>query len=137
MLRPTPAVSAESGPFWEGARCGNLRLQRCGDCGRIPYPPLPRCPDCLSDALDWTTLSGRARLRGWTDNHLVAFGERPRPTCMVECALEEDPRAVLVVLDETASVRGAEPDAPLRITFAQDANGWFYPQASLLRDAGP
>ena len=30
---------------------GTLRLQRCGDCGAVQYPPRERCGECLGDTL--------------------------------------------------------------------------------------
>ena len=129
--RPIPAPSAETQPFWDGAKSGTLMLARCCDCGRIPYPPRPRCPGCLSDHLEWTTLSGKAFLKGWTDIHLPALPGREGPICIVECTLAEDPRTVIAMLDETGSVRGCAPDTPLTISMHMDANGWGYPQASV------
>ncbi|MDY6858831.1 MAG: zinc ribbon domain-containing protein [Pseudomonadota bacterium] len=129
--RPIPAPSAETRPFWEGAKAGTLTLARCRDCGRIPYPPRPRCPDCLSDRLEWIDLSGKALLKGWTDVHLPALPGREGPICIVECALAEDPRTVIAMLDETGSVRGCAPDTPLTISMRMDANGWGYPQATV------
>lgn len=119
-----PAPSAETRPFWEAAARGKLELARCTDCERLLWPPLPRCPDCLSSALVWTEVSGRGRLRGWTDNHV---GGQAAPLCIAECAIEEDPRAVIVALDATGSVRDLPPDALVRIIFRADANGWTYP----------
>lgn len=130
MQRPAPAPSAETRPFWEAAKRGVLALARCTDCGHIPYPPQPRCPACLSDAQSWVALSGRAMLRGWTEVHIAAVPGHSTPVTIAECALIEDPRAVLALLDETGSVQGCAPDAAVRISFATDANGWAYPQVS-------
>ncbi|WP_454858915.1 Zn-ribbon domain-containing OB-fold protein [Rhizobium binxianense] len=134
MQRPAPAPSAENRPFWEGAARGILQLAECEVCGRIAYPPKPRCPYCLSGALRWTELSGRARLRGWTDNHLAALPGYERPICIVECALEEDPGAVVVALDPVGAVRYCRPDAQLQIGFVADVNGWSYPQVVSVED---
>lgn len=136
VRRPIPAVTEESRPFWDGAKHGVLKLAKCQDCGHIPFPPRARCPDCLSDSLAWVDLSGRARMRGWTDNYLADFEGHDRPVCIVECALEEDPRAVIAMFDSNGTVRGALPDTPLRITFKEDANGWTYPQAEVDERAG-
>ena len=130
--RPCPAPNAETAPFWNGARQGDLSLARCADCGRIPYPPKPRCPACLSTELKWITLSGRATLRGWTDIHLAALPCHTPPTCVVECALVEDPRAVLAMIDEGGTARTSQLDSPMQITFAEDSNGWAYPQAQCI-----
>ncbi|SFK23398.1 Zn-ribbon domain-containing OB-fold protein [Celeribacter neptunius] len=135
--RPTPAPSAETLPFWQAAKTGELRLAQCRDCGRIPFPPKPRCPDCLTETLDWVTLSGRATLRGWTDIHLDALPGHKAPICLVECALVEDPRAVIAMIDESGSARGAAPDSPMQIRFEMDENGWAYPQAICVEGTKP
>lgn len=135
LQRPVPAANAESRPFWDGVARGVLQLAKCEACGRIAYPPKPRCPHCLSPALLWTELSGRGRLRGWTDNHLAVLAGHARPLCIVECSIEEDPGAVIVALDETGSVRSCPSDAPLRIVFSADPNGWSYPRVMLAEDA--
>lgn len=49
--RPRPVVTEDSAFFFEGARQGELRLQRCASCGRLRHPPGPMCPHCRS--LDW------------------------------------------------------------------------------------
>lgn len=56
--RPTPNLNGENDPFWQGAVEGELRLQRCGDCGRYRYPISSICPDCLSSAREWQAVSG-------------------------------------------------------------------------------
>ncbi|HWL56833.1 MAG TPA: zinc ribbon domain-containing protein [Paracoccus sp. (in: a-proteobacteria)] len=126
--RIAPVPTIEDRPFWEGCARQVLTLAQCRDCGRIPFPPRPRCPECLTDALEWVVLSGRARLRGWTDNHVARLAGYGVPLCIAECALEEDPQAILVVVDRTGSVRSCPPDAPVQIVFNSDPNGWCYPE---------
>ena len=67
----------------------------------------------------------------WAVPRLPALPGREGPICIVECALAEDPRTVIAMLDETGSVRGCAPDTPLTISMRMDANGWGYPQATV------
>src|ERR1022692_4075708 len=39
-----PAISPDTAFFWDGAALGELRIQRCGDCGALRHPPGPLCP---------------------------------------------------------------------------------------------
>ena len=55
--RPTPIDVTR--PFWDGLAAGEVRLQRCRACDSWVFYPRPRCSPCLSDALDWHTVSGR------------------------------------------------------------------------------
>ncbi len=60
--KPLPILSERNLPFWEAAKRGELRMQRCLDCGHIRYPIGPVCTDCLSERTEWVQLSGRGRV---------------------------------------------------------------------------
>lgn len=64
--KPLPEPSAVSAPFWEGLRSGELRLQRCAECGQFVFYPRSVCPHCLSDRLEWSEASGRGRVYSYT-----------------------------------------------------------------------
>jgi uncharacterized OB-fold protein len=49
-------------PFFDGAREGKLRLQRCEACGGWMYPVRKRCQHCGSPKLAWADASGRGTL---------------------------------------------------------------------------
>jgi uncharacterized OB-fold protein len=51
--------------FWAWCARGELRLQRCGSCGRLSWPVSETCDYCGSDALDWEQMSGRGRIVSW------------------------------------------------------------------------
>ena len=62
LTRWLPEPDDGNRPFFEGARAGELRLQRCDDCGSWTYPVKQRCQDCGSTALIWRPASGRGTL---------------------------------------------------------------------------
>lgn len=41
-----PAASRDTEFFWAGTRLGELRIQRCGECGALRHPPGPACLNC-------------------------------------------------------------------------------------------
>jgi uncharacterized protein len=41
-----PAISPDTEFFWAGTQVGELRIQRCGDCGALRHPPGPACLRC-------------------------------------------------------------------------------------------
>ena len=41
-----PVVSPDTAFFWAGTAAGELRIQRCDDCGTLRHPPGPACPSC-------------------------------------------------------------------------------------------
>ena len=65
LPRPTPL----SAPHWDGCRDGELRVQRCGDCGTYVFIPQPACTQCFSEKLEWVTTRGRGRVYSYTVVH--------------------------------------------------------------------
>jgi uncharacterized protein len=41
-----PPASADTDFFWAGTKAGELRIQRCGECGALRHPPGPACLSC-------------------------------------------------------------------------------------------
>jgi len=41
-----PAASSDTEFFWAGTKAGELRIQRCGECGALRHPPGPACLSC-------------------------------------------------------------------------------------------
>ncbi|MEM8767496.1 MAG: zinc ribbon domain-containing protein, partial [Pseudomonadota bacterium] len=66
--RPLPKPTPETEHFWEGTREGELRLQRCDDCGAVYFPPRPFCPACSSRSVSVFAASGRATLESYVIN---------------------------------------------------------------------
>lgn len=76
---PLPEPSELTRPFWEGCRQGELRVQRCDDCGRRFFTPLPACPACLSRNWAWVASSGAGTLYSFTVVRRPARPDRPVP----------------------------------------------------------
>ena len=77
-LPPAPR-SREAQGLTAAAAEGRFALQRCGDCGRIQYPPRQLCGECLSGSLAWRDVpDGGTLLAGTTLHHSndVYFRER-------------------------------------------------------------
>jgi uncharacterized OB-fold protein len=109
-----PQVDEYSAPFWEGTSRGELRMQACGSCGRLRFPPRPMCPVCRSTDVEWRTMSGRGAIWSFVVPHpplLPAYAELA-PYNVVVVSLEEDPTLRLVgnlVADETAAINSVDP----------------------------
>ncbi len=91
--KPLPGIDIWSRPFWAGTRAGELRMQCCGDCRTIFFPPGPVCPSCQSRNLTWETLSGRGEVLSWVIFHQLYFkgfaDEQPYNVALVK--LDEGP----------------------------------------------
>ncbi|WOS65488.1 Zn-ribbon domain-containing OB-fold protein [Sinorhizobium fredii] len=103
--RPKPIKSIFDRHYWEFARRGELRLQRCEPCGTYRYPPAPVCPHCLSGAFEWNAVSGRGRVVSWTRFHRPYFPSIPVPYTVVSVETEEGPMLI-------GNLVGAGSDTP-------------------------
>jgi uncharacterized protein len=103
-LRPRPALTQDNAFFFEGARRGELLIQRCASCGTLRHPPRPACAQCRSFEWDTVVASGRGTVYSYVVVHhpqIPAF-DYPPPIAVV--ALEEGTRLV-------ADLVGVAPDA--------------------------
>ena len=102
-------------PFWDGAENGALKVQRCGACDRRVFYPRPLCPHCWSDALEWVTASGQARLKSfseiWKPGHPGWIPVAPYLVGLVELA--EGPTLLSHILADGNAVSVGD-----RLTFA-------------------
>lgn len=94
--RPGPVVHEHERPFWAGGARGELTVQRCRECGGLNHPPTMRCRHDHSADLEWTVLSGRGRVEGWTVNRHQWFPGFPPPYVVAVVTLVEDPRVRLL-----------------------------------------
>jgi uncharacterized OB-fold protein len=67
--KPLPRLDDGNRPFWEGARRGELCLQRCLDCGALRFPAARYCARCLGERSDWTRVSGRGAVESFCVFH--------------------------------------------------------------------
>lgn len=110
--------------FWEGARAGQLMIQRCASCGALRHPPAPMCPRCQSTERDALAVSGRGRLHSWIlSHHPSAPDDAPRVVALVE--LEEGPRIVSNLLGTDPADIGN--DMAVEVCFV-DYDGVVLPQ---------
>ncbi len=58
-FRLAPSMTADTQFFWDGAKRGQLLLQRCGACATLRHPPRPMCPHCHS--LEWDVIEASGR----------------------------------------------------------------------------
>jgi uncharacterized protein len=109
-----PDLDDDSRGFWEGTARGELRVQRCGACGRRQFPPRQMCPSCQSFALEWEPVSGAGEVWSFVVAHpplLPAYADHA-PYNVVVVALDEDPRLRMVgnlVANEGAALNSVDP----------------------------
>ena len=116
--RPLPLRIPEADFFWEGAKRGELRLQRCRACAHTYFPPRPFCPACASRDVTVIAASGRATLYSYVISHLPAPGYTP-PFSIAVVTLEEGPRMMCNIVDCPQTPEALVLDMPLRARFSR------------------
>ncbi|HET6182691.1 MAG TPA: OB-fold domain-containing protein [Acetobacteraceae bacterium] len=66
---PSAAPDGLSQPYWDGAREGKLRIQRCRGCGAWQWGPEWVCHRCHSFDLAWEDITGRGRIWSYQRPH--------------------------------------------------------------------
>lgn len=114
--RPLPQPTPETQHFWDGAKAGELRLQRCDDCAHAYFPPRPFCPECGSRSVSVFPASGRATLYSYVIHHRAPPGfEAPYAIAVVE--LEEGPRMMTNIVDTPQTPEALQLDMALEVAF--------------------
>lgn len=62
--------------FWEGLKEGKVYATKCCKCGKLYFPPVADCSDCLCSEMQWVELSCEAEIETFT--HVVI---RPTSFC--------------------------------------------------------
>jgi uncharacterized OB-fold protein len=91
MDRPLPIPDRDSAPFWDGVSAGELRLQRCADCGTWRWPARAICNRCHSFQAEWRAVSGLGTVTSWIRTHqpfMRAFADDV-PYTVVQVRLDE------------------------------------------------
>jgi uncharacterized OB-fold protein len=118
-----PQIDEINGPYWDGAKDGVLRLQRCGDCDELRYPISPVCANCLSTDYAWEPVSGRGEVYtfgvfrhvyndAWSDRvpYAVAIVRLEEGPFVIADLVEIDPDDVRVGLAVHVRFEEATPD---------------------------
>jgi hypothetical protein len=122
-----PPADEESEGFWAGTAAGELRVQACGSCGRLRFPPRVMCPHCQSTDRAWRAVAGAGTIWSFVVPHpplLAAYAPfAPFPVLVV--ALDEDPALRMVgnlLTDPLGAINAVDPSSivigePVRVLF--------------------
>ncbi|MFI0366822.1 Zn-ribbon domain-containing OB-fold protein [Actinomadura sp. 1N219] len=131
-----PDITPRSKPFWDGCAAGELRLQKCTECGRYRFPDGPLCPECLSSSSSWEAVSGNGTIWSWCTMHqkyFAAFADEV-PYRLVYVRLAEGPLVISVLEDEPSEE--LRLDQPVHAVFRPSPGGRVIPQFSTGAAAG-
>ena len=114
--RPLPVPTPETRHYWEGAKGGELLLQRCDACSHAYFPPRPFCPKCASRKVSVFKASGKAKLYSYVIHHRPAPGFTP-PYAIAVVELVEGPRLMSNIVDCPQTPEALQLDMALTVVF--------------------
>jgi uncharacterized OB-fold protein len=126
QTRPDRTLGAGHDEFWRWTAAGELRLQRCSQCGEIAWPVVSACEVCQSSELHWEKMSGRGKLVSWcTFERDYYHGLLPMPWDTILVELEEG--ALFISNPQGFSWPEMAVGMPVDLTFlpCQDKAGEF------------
>ena len=99
-LRPLPAPSTTTAPFWEACKVQRLLLQQCRACGHIQFYPRSICTACMSDQLEWSAARGTGTVYSYSTVYraLVPGFEDDVPYVVAMIELDEGVRLLSQVI---------------------------------------
>ena len=110
-----PVISGDTAFFWDGMAAGELRIQRCGDCGTLRHPPGPLCMACGSPNPGYLVAAGTGEVFSYVVHHHPPVPGKKLPLVIALVQLDEGVRVL-------AEMTGVTPDQvrigmPVRIDF--------------------
>jgi uncharacterized protein len=119
-----PVVSPDTEFFWAGTTVGELRVQRCDDCGTVRHPPGPRCPSCGNMTPGYVVAAGTGEVYSYVVHHhppvpgkrlpiVIALVQLPEGVRMVGELLGVDPERVRIGLPVHAEFVRIDDDLTL------------------------
>ncbi len=135
--RPLPEPAPETREFWDGAKRGELRIQRCRSCRRAYFYPRPFCPNCSSRDVEWFTASGRGKLHTYVISHRPAPGFQDYvPYVIAVVELDEGPRMMTNIVGVELAPENLPIDLPVEVTWEQHEDSVSLPLFQPLTGAG-
>lgn len=114
--RVKPLVSWDTEYFWDGAKAGELRIQRLPD-GTLRHPPIPALWQDKAEPTVYVVATGRGTVFSYVVHHAPKVPGRQLPFVVALVELDEGVRML-------GELRGIEPDRvevglPVEVAFEQ------------------
>ena len=126
MINPdalAPLLQGDNAAHFKAAGNGRLLVPHCRACGHHWFPAAHICPMCLSEAVDWAEVSGRATLWSWCEFHRPYFkSTRDKvPYVVIAVTLDEGPQLYANLIDSAPA--DLEVGMRLEAAFTRGAGG--------------
>lgn len=89
-----PVVNRDNVYFFDGTAAGELRIQKCNDCGALRHPPGPACPDCGALDRGHVVASGTGTVFSYVVHHAPQVPGKELPLTIALVDLDEGVRMV-------------------------------------------
>lgn len=118
-VRPLPEPDELTRPYWDAARRGELRIQRCTACGEHRHPPAEQCPWCDSTAADWDLMPGTGRVFSFVVDHrlMVPGFDEPYVVAQVRPDGASSDLVRIVSNIRGCAIQDVAIDMPVRVVF--------------------
>jgi len=126
-FRILPQVTPENEHFWKGGAESELRFLCCDACATLVHPPAPVCPKCLGRSLTPRSVSGRARVLTYTENHQPWIPGFDPPYLIAIVEIEEQPGLRLMTNLVDCGPDDVEIGMPVRVRFEEREDGIYVP----------
>ena len=124
--RPDRCLGPGHDEFWSWCKAGELRLQRCEDCGHMPWPVVQACERCGGRRFVWDRLTGRGKILSWCrfeHDYYRGMFTIPYDTILVE--LEEGPLFISNPDGFACDAYTAGMAVEVKFVDAEDSQGLF------------
>ena len=125
--RALPEPTPETQPYWDGAKAGELRLQRCDACAHAYFPPRPFCPKCANRKVSWFKASGRGFLYSYVIHHRPVPG-LTAPYSIAVVQLDEGPRLMTNIVGCAQTPEALQLDMRVEAVFTPVSDAITLPQ---------
>ena len=121
-----PPVSPDTEFFWAGTQAGELRIQRCGECGALRHPPGPACLSCgITSKQEYQVAAGTGTVYSYVVHRHPPVPGKQLPIIVALVELTEGVRVM-------AELTGIEPEKvqiglPVRTSFIRIDDGLVLP----------
>jgi uncharacterized OB-fold protein len=112
-----PVISRDTEFFWAGTASGELRIQRCKECGALRHPPGPACTECGALNPEYVVAAGTGEIYTYVVHRHPPIPGRELPIVVAVVALTEGVRMVGEIVG--AAPEQVEVGAPVQVEFVR------------------
>lgn len=124
-VRKLPALDPDNRAFWTGGKSGKLHICFCRSCQNYQHPPLPVCPRCHDDAIEFRPVSGNAKVVSYSVNWQPWAANQDVPFLLAMVELEEQAGLWLMTNIVECAVETVHIDMPVVVDFVHQDDVWL------------